>query len=81
MRFPFLNPIALLAIVCLLWFAKVLQSLPSDWQQFNEAEDRNQRIGQICIWISALIAGIITGTILFGLLTTSLDEFESWKRF
>jgi len=81
MRFLLFSPIGLVAVLGLLWTAKVLQSLPSDWQQFQETEDRNQKLGQIFVWASALIAGMISCTIMFGLLTTSLSELESWKRF
>ena len=81
MRFLLLSPVGIIAVLGILWCARVLQSLPSDWQEFHETGDRNRKRGLIFVWMTALAAATITAIILYGLTVTSLDELESWKRF
>jgi hypothetical protein len=74
------SPQVLFAIIGIIWFAKVLDSFPSDWSHFHESQENSDRAIQILVWISAIIAAVVTAVIMFSLISTSLTELESWKR-
>lgn len=76
-----LSPEAVFAIVGVIWCAKVLESFRSDWSAFHETREVSDRVIQILVWISGIIAGVITCVIIFSLISMSLSELESWKRF
>ena len=81
MRFFFLNPKAIIAILALLWCAKILQSLPSDWVTFKDSEDRGDRAIQVFAWVFTLIIAIGTGSYFFSFLSFSFNEIQDWMRF
>ncbi|MBT5706745.1 hypothetical protein N8766_02595 [bacterium] len=76
-----LSPESVAAIIGVIWCAKVLDSFSSDWSNFHESQENSDRVIQILVWISAIIAAVVTGVIMFSLISTSLSELESWKRF
>lgn len=81
MRWFFLNPKAVIAILGLLWSAKVIKDLPSDWETFRDSDDRTDQTIQIVSWIVSTMVVIITVTIVFSILSFSISELKDWSRF
>lgn len=75
-----LSPEALIAIIGVIWCAKVLDSFRSDLASFRDTQEASDRTIQILVWISAIIAAAVTAVITYSLISISLTELESWKR-